>query len=99
MGHIPPSLLECSTTWSEIYRALIGRFNKTIKGQFFGHTHNDQFVVYTNSLTKEPSGILWSVPSMTPIMGHQPAYRVYLVDQDMKVLDYWQYAADLVKSN
>lgn len=36
---------------------------------------------------------------MTPIMGHQPAYRVYLVDQDMKVLDYWQYAADLVKSN
>jgi sphingomyelin phosphodiesterase len=51
-SHISPNLLECSTIWSEVYRALIARYNFTIKGQFYGHTHNDMFVVYTHSLTK-----------------------------------------------
>jgi sphingomyelin phosphodiesterase len=100
MSHIPPNLLECSTIWSEVYRALIARYNYTIRGQFFGHTHNDQFVVYTHSITKEPTSILLEAPSLSPIMSHQPAFRVYEVNRkSLRVTNYLQYSANLVEAN
>lgn len=86
--------------WSEVYRALIARYNQTIRGQFFGHTHNDQFVVYTHSITKEPTSILLEAPSLSPIMSHQPAFRIYEVDsKSLRVKNYLQYSADIVSAN
>lgn len=70
ISHISPGISECSHTWSRIYRALASRFNRTIKGHFYGHTHNDQFVVLTNPITKQPIGSIFQAPSLTPVGSH-----------------------------
>ena len=32
--------------WSHEYNRIVRRFNNTILGQFFGHTHNDEFEIF-----------------------------------------------------
>lgn len=70
ISHISPGISGCSHTWTRIYRALSARFSETIKGHFYGHTHNDQFVVLTNPLTHEPIGSIYQAPALSPVSGH-----------------------------
>jgi len=45
IGHIPPGDVFALSDWSEVYRLLMNRFAHIIKGQFYGHTHYDEFKV------------------------------------------------------
>lgn len=44
-GHIPPN--EAMVEWGWRYNALVDRFSYTIRGQFYGHTHNDHLAFFT----------------------------------------------------
>ncbi len=39
IGHIEPT--ECLSSWSENYYRIVNRYESTIVGQMFGHTHNE----------------------------------------------------------
>lgn len=46
IGHIPPGYPECMRIWSRNYYKIIARYEATVTGQFFGHTHGDEFEVF-----------------------------------------------------
>jgi hypothetical protein len=51
-------------------------------GQFFGHTHLDEFEVFYGGGVEEktPVSVAYLAPSLTPHDGLNPAYRIYHID-------------------
>jgi hypothetical protein len=62
------------------------RFRNTIIGQFFGHTHFDEFELFfaPPEQGSEAVSIAYLAPSQTPHDGLNPAYRVYTIDGNLK---------------
>lgn len=70
--------------WSENYYRIISRFSNIIKGQFYGHTHSDEFEVFfdhdqlnlaksTSELTElSPVNTAFLAPSLTTFVGANP---------------------------
>ena len=57
------------------------RFENTIMAQFYGHTHNDEFIVFYDSATNSrATNIGFLSPSVTTYKGLNPSYRLYTVD-------------------
>uniref|UniRef100_A0A6G1S708 Sphingomyelin phosphodiesterase n=1 Tax=Aceria tosichella TaxID=561515 RepID=A0A6G1S708_9ACAR len=46
IGHIPPGSEDCMKVWSKNYNRILRRFAQTITGQFFGHTHYNEFEMF-----------------------------------------------------
>ena len=68
-----------SGRWSHEYNRIVKRFKNTIAGQFFGHTHFDEFQIFFND--SEAINIAYLAPSETSLDGLNPAYRIYTIDQ------------------
>lgn len=45
IGHIPPGHGDCMRIWSRNYHKIIKRYESTITGQFFGHTHGNEIQI------------------------------------------------------
>lgn len=101
IGHIPPGDHFCQSTWATVYRALVNRFRNTIKGQFFGHTHKDQFeVVSSLQEGQTPAGVIYVVPGMTSYSYHKPCFRLYEADQSTyEILNFYTYCLDVATAN
>lgn len=46
IGHQPPRMCLVSFSWA--YSSIVHRYQKTITGQFFAHTHFDEFMLFYN---------------------------------------------------
>ena len=101
IGHIPIGDPFCMSTWATVYRAIVNRFRNIIRGQFFGHTHTDDFqVVSSLDYSKPPAGVLYVVPSFSTFEGHDPAFRVFELDADtLQIVDYDSYRLDMARAN
>lgn len=79
IGHIYPA--GCLYSWSENYYRIVNRYENTIVGQFFGHSHNDQFEIFYdyNNITRA-TNIAYISPSVTTFSYMNPGYRIYTVD-------------------
>lgn len=60
--------------------ASLRRYENIIRGQFFGHTHYDEFEVFHDG--ERPISVGYIAPSQTPWYDLNPAYRVYYIDGD-----------------
>ena len=92
-GHIPPN--EAMIEWSLRYNALVDRFNYVIRGQFYGHTHNDHLAFFSplNDTTESIHNSYFVAPSLTTYSNKNPRYRIMKVDLDtMRVVDYDQFS-------
>jgi len=100
-GHIPPGDSTCDSDWSVRYNVLIERFSHIIRGQFFGHTHNDQLEVTKSFKDKKtPTGVVFIAPSLTTFSNLNPSFRVFEADSDTHtILNYYQYRLNLTKWN
>ncbi len=78
LGHIAPGTHSCLGRWSHEYNRLVKRFKNVIIGQFFGHTHHDEFQVFLNH--SDPINIAYLAPSETSVDGLNPAYRIFEID-------------------
>ncbi|XP_064100938.1 sphingomyelin phosphodiesterase-like [Macrobrachium nipponense] len=78
LGHIPPGLIYTERTWSREYNRIVKRYENIIRGQFFGHTHYDEFEVFHDG--DRPMGVAYIAPSQTPYYFLNPAYRIYTID-------------------
>jgi len=101
IGHIPPGDSTYTSECSKRYNALIDRFSDIVRGQFYGHTHYDEFRTvheyfnYTNI-----AGLIHIAPSLTTYTDKSPQFRIYDVDDTSKViLDYTQYFMNISKAN
>ncbi|XP_056449657.1 sphingomyelin phosphodiesterase isoform X1 [Gadus chalcogrammus] len=103
IGHIPPGL--CLSSWSWNYYHILNRYESTITGQFFGHTHVDEFqMFYDEETMTRPVGVAFIAPSATTYINLNPGYRVYFVDGNYKgssrlVVDHETYILNLTEVN
>ncbi|XP_030648451.1 sphingomyelin phosphodiesterase [Chanos chanos] len=103
IGHIPPSL--CLSSWSWNYYHIVNRYEGTITGQFFGHTHVDEFqMFYDEETMSRPLGVAYIAPSVTTYISLNPGYRVYYVDGNYPgssrlVLDHETFILNLTEAN
>jgi sphingomyelin phosphodiesterase len=99
IGHIAPDDIQCTATWLHVYVGILKRYEATIKGQFFGHTHFDEVRVYYDE-KKAPVGVGYLGASVTPFEHVNPSYSVYTVDGDQGVVsDRETYYFNLTQAN
>ncbi|PAA83996.1 hypothetical protein BOX15_Mlig006336g2 [Macrostomum lignano] len=101
LGHIPSSELIKGYSWN--YIKIAERYESTITGHFFGHTHHDELGVYFDPAnTTRAFGTAYIVGSLKT--DDNPSYRVYEVDggyanASWQVLDYYNYIFNLTDAN
>lgn len=90
IGHIPPGDVFTLGKYMVRYRALINRFTNIIRGQYYGHTHYDEFKNVKSYRNDELSaGIVFAVPSITSYPRKNPSLRVW--ELDPKTWHIWDY--------
>jgi len=105
LGHIPPGHSDCLKVWSHNYHRIVNRYEATIAGQFFGHTHFDEYEVFYDEVYRgRATNIAYIGPSVTPYYGLNPGYRIYHVDGNYQgstrtVLDHETWIMDLEEAN
>ncbi|CAL2041010.1 unnamed protein product [Caenorhabditis brenneri] len=107
VAHIPGSDSEALEGYALNYYKIINRFTNTVVGQFFGHTHSEQFyMMYSNpdDYKSTPNNVVYSAPSVTPYSDFFPAYRIYTIDgvhsgSTYQVIDYEEWYFNLTSNN
>lgn len=101
LGHIPTgdTLPAAYRDYARKFVTLVTRFKDTLVGQFFGHTHNDQFELEFDNATNAVSGIAFIAPSATTYTHRNPAFRIYEYSPEYTLLDYHQYFTNLTLAN
>ena len=73
LSHVPPGNAECLGAWGREYSRIITRFEKTITGQFHGHTHYDHFALhYDPDNSTRATGMGFISPRWIPITRDLP---------------------------
>lgn len=82
ISHIPSGADYCLKGWAFNFYDIVNRFENTITGQFYGHTHYDHFqVFYENANPKgRPTHFNFITPSVTTYDFSNPSYRIYTID-------------------
>ena len=103
IGHVDP--MGCFEAWSRNYYEIVNRYEATITGQFFGHTHYDQFEMFYDlqNLTIAV-GVAYIAGSITAFSQGNPNYRIYSVDgmrqqSTFQILDHETYFMNLTEAN
>jgi len=85
---------------------LSNRFSSTVKAQFYGHTHFDEFQLYYDSEDKGRAiNPLWLGASLTPFTNLNPGYKIFTVDgarghySSWNVLDHETWIYNLTEAN
>jgi sphingomyelin phosphodiesterase len=101
IGHIPPGDTTFTSQCAKRYQALVDRFSNIIRGNFYGHTHYDEFRVMTEYFDKTKiAGVIYTAPSLTTFESHNPSFRIYEVDSKSMILkNYHQYRLNINEAN
>ncbi|KAF7272238.1 hypothetical protein GWI33_014950 [Rhynchophorus ferrugineus] len=100
LSHIPTGGSEIMNTWSREYNKIVNRFANTIKGQFNGHIHVDQFQVHYNSDESKATNVAWNGASLVPYDFANPSFKIYSVDSTtFDVVDIDQWTFNLTEAN
>lgn len=103
IGHIPPQ--SCLESFSKSYYRIVNRYESTIVGQFFGHTHSEKFrIFYDLEDLKRPLNVLYISGSVTTYSNLNPGYRIFTIDGSYKnssfqVLDHETHIMNLTEAN
>ncbi|KAL7643927.1 UNVERIFIED_CONTAM: hypothetical protein RMT77_005936 [Armadillidium vulgare] len=105
IGHIPPLYVDCYDQWAHQFSRLVSRYAHIIRGQFYGHSHLDEFRIhYDVKDPRVPVGVEYITPNNGPFTNLNPSYRIYHVDGDhpettRHILDYDTYVMNLTHAN
>ncbi|CAF0924132.1 unnamed protein product [Rotaria sp. Silwood1] len=88
IGHHPPRSCLASFGWN--FYKIVNRYENTIAGQFYGHTHYDEFLMfYDEEDQKRPVSMAYMGPSLTTSSYLNPGYRIYSIDGEYPGSSYW----------
>lgn len=80
LSHVPPGNAECLGAWGREYSRIISRFEKTITGQFHGHTHYDHFALhYDPDNSTRATGMGFISPRWIPITCDLPGSEYLII--------------------
>ncbi|TFK22448.1 sphingomyelin phosphodiesterase [Coprinopsis marcescibilis] len=99
VGHIPPGRQDVLRDQSNYFDQIVQRYRHVIAGQFFGHSHQDEFMVgysdYNRRTSETAVSVAMLAPAITP-RGSNPGFKVYDIDPDTyEVMDVKVYRSDL----
>ena len=99
IGHKPPH--EALHSFKVNYFNIIYRYENTIIGQFFGHSHEDRFVVYLDPKNTSRGFANEFIPgSITPFSHLNVGFRIYDIDAKYKyITDSYNYIFNLTLAN
>ncbi|KAJ9057528.1 hypothetical protein DSO57_1021852 [Entomophthora muscae] len=102
IGHVPPSHPDCFPYWSDQFQQIVNRYHHIISGQFYGHTHFDEFQLFYRSQVEKSRdtvlGVSYVAPSVTTFEHVNPGFRIYEVEPEkFQVYDSLTYYTDLEK--
>ena len=87
---------------TDLFYQIVDRFSPhVIAGIFFGHTHEDELMIYyANNATVQSAetanALAYIGPSLTPLTNVNPSYRMYMVDTgDFSIHESYTYYTDL----
>jgi len=86
------------TDYAVQYIDIVNKYQHIIVGQFFGHTHNDEFQL-VNDNNGSPMSVIYIAPSVTTFTNHNPSFRIYEYTNDYQLIDYHQFIANLTWMN
>ncbi|KJH44237.1 hypothetical protein DICVIV_09748 [Dictyocaulus viviparus] len=107
LSHIPGADSEALEGWAINYYRVINRFENVVVGQFFGHSHSEEFyITYEDpqSSSSRPTSVVYSAPSFTTYSEFFPAYRIYTIDgvyqgSSYQVVDFEEWYMNLTEAN
>ncbi|KAF7272237.1 hypothetical protein GWI33_014949 [Rhynchophorus ferrugineus] len=100
LAHIPSGFSKTLTSWGREYNKIVNRFANTIKGQFNGHIHVDQFQVHYNSDETKATNVAWNGASLVTSDFGNPSFKIYSVDSTtFDVVDIDQWTFNLTEAN
>ncbi|RXG55133.1 Acid sphingomyelinase-like phosphodiesterase 3a [Armadillidium vulgare] len=105
IGHIPSGSHDCTLTWSHEFNRIVSRYESTISGIFYGHTHKDHYELYFDPQnSSRVYEIAYIAPSQTTYSNLNPGYKIYTIEGDFnetrfRVLDHENYYLDLDETN
>lgn len=86
IGHIPPNFDGCYKPWINEFTSIVNRFAHIISGQFYGHSHMDEFsIFYTTVSPSNALNVAWVGGAGGNSFGLNSNYRVYHVDGESYV--------------
>ena len=103
IGHMDP--MSCFESWSRNYYRIVNRYESTITGQFFGHTHFDHFEMFYDLIDRSrPVEVAYVAGSVTSYDNGNPSYRIYSVDgnyegSSWELLDHETFFLNLTDAN
>ena len=81
IAHIPPGGNDCWAIYSREFAKIINRFESTVAAQFYGHSHNEEFKIFYDSVnTSRPVNVAFIAGSLTTYSDLNPSYEVYTID-------------------
>lgn len=106
IGHHPP--LSMKNSFGKILNDIVVDFSDIITASFWGHTHSDQFFLYSKNFSKDIyTNVGYVVSSVVP-MERNPTFRVYeyekekekeggnrMENEHLNILNYDQYIFDI----
>ncbi|GBE81548.1 predicted protein [Sparassis crispa] len=99
IAHMPPGRGDVMRDQSYYFDQVMQRYKNTIAGQYYGHTHKDEFAVGYSNYSDLTAGNAVSVamigPALTPMSGN-PAFKVYDIDADtFEIIDARTYMSNI----
>lgn len=96
VGHIPINSAETNSLFFNFLFNMSVQYARNIQYQFYGHTHQDYFYLFFNNYNV-PIGLTFVSPSL---LGDYrfPSFRIYLMDDDYNILNYYQYVCNLTET-
>ncbi|EAU89491.1 sphingomyelin phosphodiesterase [Coprinopsis cinerea okayama7 len=100
IGHIPPGGRgDVLRDQSNYFDQIIQRYSHVIAGQFYGHSHQDEFIVGYSDYSRQTAdtAVTYALlaPAITP-RGSNPGFKVYDVDPDTyEIVDVKVYRTDI----
>ncbi|KAH9944712.1 Metallo-dependent phosphatase-like protein [Amylocystis lapponica] len=99
IAHMPPGRGDVMRDQSYYFDQVIQRYKDTIAGQFYGHTHADEFAIaysnYSEQTAENAVSLAMIGPALTPMSGN-PAFKVYDVDPDtFEIMDARTYMTNI----
>ncbi|CAF4684401.1 unnamed protein product [Rotaria socialis] len=88
IGHHPPRFCLAAFSWN--FNRIVNRYENTIAGQFYGHTHYDEFNMFYDEVdSNRPVSMAYITPSLSPRPFSNPSYRIYTMDGNYSGSSYW----------
>ncbi|XP_065583490.1 sphingomyelin phosphodiesterase-like [Artemia franciscana] len=105
ISHIVPGNGDCWQIYTRELSKVVNRFEATLAGQFYGHTHKDEFkIFYDSEDSSRAINVAWIGSSLSTYGDVNPGYKVYILDGEREgstfgMLDHEAWTMNLTEAN